>query len=81
MDYFYWYRKVLLQTVRVVAILFVAVSAILLMAISLDLLFHLHWGYPWWSILVALIWIILGCLVSRAATIALRHLSPSSGVD
>lgn len=74
MSYFYYYRKVLLNTVRLVAWMICIVSVLVFILILCDRLFGFNWGYPWWSALYALGLSAISLAISQGARTALRHL-------
>jgi hypothetical protein len=64
-----------LYVVETIAFLFCVVAALFFILIVSDLLFKFNWGYPWWSLLVDLVFIVLSIMILFAARAALR--SPS----
>ncbi len=74
MSYFYYYRLVLLNAVRWIALMMSVVSALMFILILCDLLFNLDWGYPWWSALYELGLIAISLGILQGARTALRHL-------
>jgi len=70
----YYYGKLLLYLVRLVALLLAVVSALLVILIFCDLVLPVKWGYPWCSIFFAFGIIAVSLGIWRAATNALRRI-------
>lgn len=73
MKYFLFYHKAVLYLVRFMALAFVVVSIVLSVVILCDFILRLNWGYPWWSLVLTLSWIVIGYLLNRAAQRALEN--------
>jgi len=71
---FYYYKLFLLLLIKWIAtvMVFTAISGLIL--IVSDLIFKLKWGYPWWSVLLALLMIATPLAIRYGAANALRKL-------
>ena len=65
------YRRVLLHTIKWVSVLISIVAAFILVLALTDVLIGLHWGYPWWSILAALMIIVIALAIRSTVVVAL----------
>jgi hypothetical protein len=73
-QFFRYYRMIVLYAIQWIAMLFSAVSFLILVLSLLDLFFGLQWGYNWYSSLFAFAAITIGLLVRWIAATALKFM-------
>jgi len=69
------YFKFVFHSLRVVSALIIAVNGLIAAIAALDLAFNLGFGYPWWSLLVCALAVLVACGTRRFASWQLREIS------
>lgn len=78
MSLFYFYKKALLYTIKLVALLIAAAGGLIFVLILCDQLIGLDWGYPLWSAPVDLGLIAIALAVRHVVTTC--HATHGKGV-
>jgi hypothetical protein len=72
------YRWLLLHLVKWWTILMLLVGTVIVACILIDWVGRVGWGYPWYSLPIALAMVGIAWLIRRATISGLRHLSQSN---
>ena len=60
------YRVLLIALFKIISIAMILVGLLIAFCVVADKIFHLGWGYPWWSLLFCFAYIGLSVAVYRA---------------
>ena len=62
----HYYRVFLIALFKIIAMAMILVGILITLCIVADKIFHLGWGYPWWSLLFSLVYIGVAATIYRA---------------
>jgi hypothetical protein len=67
------YRVLFVVLVKVFSVAMILVGVLIALCVIADRLFHLGWGYPWWSLIGCVGYIALSFVFYRATTSFVAH--------
>jgi membrane protein implicated in regulation of membrane protease activity len=60
------YKAILLALFKFISIIMIIVGLLIALCIVADNVFHLGWGYPWWSFIFCILYVGISIMVYRA---------------
>jgi hypothetical protein len=61
-----FYRVFIIALFRIISVAMILVGLLIALCIIADNIFHLGWGYPWWSLFFCIVYVGLSGMIYRA---------------
>ncbi len=73
------FRVLVIALSKVISVAMMLGGLLIALCIVADNLFHLGWGYPWWSLFFCIIFIALSAMIYRAIPSLVAHVERQIG--
>ncbi len=70
-----WYHIVVLRAMQLISVAALAVAAIIALCAVADWLWHIGWGYPWYSGIFLIVYLLIASAMFRGASALIKRVS------